>query len=152
MNQKDAFLSFLLRAKQNTYASGAAPGLPSRIHSHDLRYQEGNFLYLDTYLGGFYFIGEEAVWLREVPCWGMNYYGKMLVPEIPAGFSDFLKAMLMKGDKQNPFRGPAAGSEGEFAYHCEWQGNLQRFTGYEIIFLKEKPVYRLEFHGGEIKD
>ena len=48
MNQKDAFLSFLLRAKQNTYASGAAPGLPSRIHSHDLRYQEGNFLYLDT--------------------------------------------------------------------------------------------------------
>jgi hypothetical protein len=152
MKLSDDLLLFLLRGKQNTYASGAKPGPASRIHSHDLSYQEGDFLYFDTYLGGFHFIGEEAVWQKEIPLWGMNYYGKMLVSEIPAGFFEFLKSMLMKVDEKHPFRGPAVGNEGSFSYHCQWQGNLQGFIGDEMISYKEEIIYRLEFHGGEIKD
>jgi hypothetical protein len=55
-------LAFLLRAKQATYAAGdeAAWVEPSRPQSHDLAYTEGPYHYLDTYLGGFSFAGEEA--------------------------------------------------------------------------------------------
>ena len=56
------FLPFLLRAKRATYASSDDAGQlaraqqpASRPASHDLGYQEGDLLYLDTYLGGFSF-------------------------------------------------------------------------------------------------
>ena len=60
-------LDFLLRAKTCTYAAHGAETLPSRPNSHDLRYAEGDLLYIDTYLGGVRFAGEEAVWKDGVP-------------------------------------------------------------------------------------
>ena len=84
------FIPFLLRAKKATYASGTTPVETSRPASHDLSYREEPYLYIDTYLGGIHFIGEEAVWKNGLNRWGMTYYGNMLTPEIPAGFSPFL--------------------------------------------------------------
>ncbi len=49
---EDRLLDFLLRAKRSTYAAKAAECTPSRPNSHDLSYAEGDYLYLDTYLGG----------------------------------------------------------------------------------------------------
>ena len=89
------FIPFLLRAKRATYAGGDGGAVASsRQASHDLAYREGDWAYLDTYLGGYAFIGEEAVWQDGKPLWGMNYYGTMTEPEIPEGFSDFLKLSL----------------------------------------------------------
>ena len=78
MENIEQLQSFLVRAKRSTYASGIAPSGESRPGSFDLAYEEGEFRYLDSYFGGIDFIGEEAVWWKGTPVWGMNYYGWML--------------------------------------------------------------------------
>lgn len=146
----DNFLTFLLKAKKNTYASGKPADSSSRPASHDLTYIEEPFLYIDTYLGGYAFVGEEAVWYSGIPIWGMNYYGKMLNHEIPDGFSDFLKSALLQVPRKLPFRGPVEYAEGVFLYQCKTSGDLNGFKGEETILLYGNPIYRLDFHGGEI--
>lgn len=146
------FTSFLIRAKQATYASGRAPDASSRPNSHDLHYSEGEYTYIDTYLGGFHFAGEEAAWYQEKPVWGMNYYGKMLVETIPDGFGGFLKEALMHVPAGEPYRGPSDYVNGDYAYRCKVEGGMERFVGEEEILYHSKPVYWLAFHGGEIRD
>jgi len=144
------FFAFLLKAKLNTYASGRNPDSTSRPASHDLTYSDAPYLYIDTYLGGFGFIGEEAVWCSGKPVWGMNYYGKMLIPEIPEGFSPFLKHALLQVPPDAPYRGPAEYSEGKYLYQCSVAGDPTWFKGEEVICLSGKQIYRLDFHGGEV--
>ncbi|HNR01630.1 MAG TPA: DUF5680 domain-containing protein [Anaerolineaceae bacterium] len=146
------FVEFLLQAKKNTYASGMPPNASSRPGSHDLVYRQDPYLYIDTYLGGFHFIGEEAVWHDGINTWGMNYYGNMLTPEIPPGFSQFLKTALLLTPLEAPFRGPAEFISGDFRYQCSSSGDLYRFEGREEIQYRRAVIYTLVFHGGEIRD
>ncbi len=152
MNINDAnFIPFLLKAKKNTYAAGDVGKVASsRAASHDLAYQEGEWSYLDTYLGGFAFAGEEAVWQQGKPIWAMNYYGKMTVESVPQGFPEFLKHALLHVPPEAPYRGPAEYQEGAFTYACTWQGAPAVFRGEETIALNGQVIYRLFFHGGEI--
>lgn len=53
---------FLIRAKKTTYAVSGAEVESSRPNSHDLEYVEDDLEYIDTYLGGNKFAGEEALW------------------------------------------------------------------------------------------
>lgn len=142
---------FLVRAKKNTYAAGIAPTGSSGPGSHDLFYDEEPYLYIDTYLGGFHFIGEEAVWESGTAAWGMNYYGRMVRKDIPEGFSPFLKAALLQVPEARPFRGPEKFSDDGFVYRCSSEGSLTQFNGEEEILLNGDLVYKLMFHGGEIK-
>lgn len=57
-------IEFLLVAKKNTYAATNNKVDSCRMNSHDYRYQDKNgFIYLDSYLGGECFVGEEVAWL-----------------------------------------------------------------------------------------
>jgi hypothetical protein len=148
------FIPFLLRAKQNTYAAKAGQVASSRPQSHDLAYQEGDWYYYDTYLGGFAFSGEEAVWNAGVPVWAMNYYGSMIgiasPQEVPDGFGDFLKHALMAVPAEAPYRGPKHFAEDRFTFTCRWNGDPTRFDGEEEIAYDGKIIYHLHFHGGLI--
>jgi hypothetical protein len=144
------FVKFLLTAKQATYAGGGPHAAASRPASADLHFQQGDYLYIDTYLGARNFAGEEAVWWQGTPAWAMNYYGWMLCAEIPVGFGEFLKAALRRAPAQAPFRGPQAYGDGPFEFLCRWQGDLARFTGEEEIRWQGEVIYRLVFHGGNI--
>ncbi len=143
-------LPFLVRAKRATYASGVEPAQSSRLSSHDLPYQVGDWYYLDTYLGGINFIGEEGVWYQNLPVWGMNYYGWMLSGGVPEGFSQFLKDALLLIEVEAPYRGPAELVIGCFHYSCVWEGEPARFSGEERIDLEGVKIYQLNFHGGLI--
>ena len=59
INEKE--IDFLCRAKKSTYAGKGGEIISSRPNSHDLQYVENNLKYIDTYLGGEKFAGEEAV-------------------------------------------------------------------------------------------
>lgn len=86
-------IEFLLIAKKNTYAAATNMVDSCRWNSHDFRYQDENgFAYLDSYLGGECFAGEEAVWFRENPLWSMNYVGRVIGENF---HGDFLKEALM---------------------------------------------------------
>jgi hypothetical protein len=150
INNTEEFVTFLIEAKQHTYAGGGGPAPSSRPESHDLQYQSGDYQYMDTYLGGFRFIGEEAVWIKGKPEWGMNYYGWMLIDNIPDGFSECLKGALRQAPKNAPYRGPEIYTDGDFEYFCTWRGSLEQYTGQEYITYQGKRIYELVFHGGMV--
>jgi hypothetical protein len=143
------FIPFLIRAKRATYAGNGPKAAPSRPASNDLHYTEGNLQYIDTYLGGQDFIGEEAVWQDGKPLWGMNYYGRTAT--FPEGFSAFLKAALSEPPAEAPYRGPALFEQGDYRYECRWEGTLEQFHGDESIHYKGEQVYWCRFHGGVIR-
>lgn len=150
MNE-DGLRQFLVRAKVNTYAGDGTLSASSRPNSKDLKYKDGDLLYIDSYFGGADFIGEEVVFENEKPIWGMNYYGKVLCDDIPEGFSHFLKSALKAIPLEYPFRGPENFMDQRFTYKCSWQGSLSDFMGYEEIYRDDTIIYKLSFHGGYIK-
>ncbi len=142
-------VDFLLRAARATYAGKGPQSAPTRPASHDLRYEEGPWLYLDTFVGSQRFAGEEAVWRQGKPRWAMNYCGRVL----GEGFSgDFLKeALLLRGDAY-PFRGPAMYLSGPYGYHQHTSGDFDWFQGKEEILLEGVKVYECVFHGGVVQE
>jgi transcriptional regulator with XRE-family HTH domain len=140
-------IRFLITAKQHTYAAKGGKTESSRPNSHDLMYREGEYLYLDTYLGGEGFAGEEAVWCSEKSVYAMNYCGRVLDDRFSG---DFLKAALLRVPAEKPFRGPEWFQEGEYLYRCSAEGDLTWFQGYEEIYHQEIKVYECYFHGGGI--
>ncbi len=144
----DEIVDFLLRAKKRTYAGKGAETKSSRPASHDLEYSENDLKYIDTYLGGEKFIGEEVVWVRNVPIWSMNYCGRILNESF---LGDFLKEALLKVEKEYPYRGPLVYNKGKYSYHCVVDGDIKWFIGYEEIFFNGVKVYECRFHGGEVK-
>jgi transcriptional regulator with XRE-family HTH domain len=141
-------IEFLCRAKKSTYAGKGVEVAPSRPNSHDLHYCEGNLKYIDTYLGGKNFAGEEALWEEDTAIWSMNYIGRILAD----GFSgDFLKEALRLVPKEQPYRGPMVYENGEYKYHCIIKGEFKWFEGYEEIFYNDKKIYECNFNGGSIR-
>lgn len=143
-----AVIPFLICAKKHTYAGNGSNAKASRVASHDFSYQEKDFLYYDTYLGGEKFSGEEAVWFHEKPIWTMNYSGRVT----GANFNgDFLKEALFHVPKEMPYRGPAIYTKGDYHYHCKVDGEFVWYQGYEEIFYSGEKIYECFFHGGEIR-
>lgn len=144
----EKIVDFLCHAKKATYAGHGPETASSRPSSHDLQYEEGNLKYIDTYLGGENFAGEEALWCDNSPLWSMNYMGRI----IAEGFSgEFLKECLSLVPREYPYRGPLVHKNGEFSYHCIINGEFEWFNGYEEIFCNDIKVYECIFHGGTIK-
>lgn len=142
---KQDLRQFLVRAKNCTYISGENIALSSRPCSHDYRYEESEFTYIDTYIGGEKFIGEEVVWIKGSPVFGMNYYGNSLSGEFDGGF---LKEALSHVTMEYPYRGPECYQKGDYLYHCKVQGSIEFFQGEEEIYCKQEKVYFCAFHGG----
>lgn len=144
----ESMIDFLCRAKKASYAGNGQETASFRPNSHTLQYSEGGLLYIDTYLGGEKFAGEEAVWKDEIPFWSMNYAGRI----VSEGFSgDFLKECLSLVPKEYPYRGPLVHRNGDYNYHCIINGEFEWFNGFEEIFCNDVKVYECIFHGGCIK-
>lgn len=140
-------IEFLLRAKKSSYAAKGVEEKASRPNSHDLIYLENEYMYIDTYLGGHNFIGEEGIWIKQKPYWGMNYTGRVLDKQFSSGF---LKDALMKVSQVYPYRGPLLYIKGDFVYHCNIKGEFKWFQGDEEIYYKGVKTYECCFHGGNI--
>ncbi|MFW6365732.1 MAG: DUF5680 domain-containing protein [Spirochaetota bacterium] len=145
----EAVIPFLLRAKKATYAAKGAEAVPTRPLSHDLHYEEPPQLYIDTYLGGKKFAGEEAVWTGGTPIWSMNYYGRVLSDLFDG---DVLKEALLAVDADMPFRGPELFTLGDYTYTCSVTGTFEFFSGAEHITVDGTTIYECVFHGGLIAE
>lgn len=140
-------LRFIARASRETYAGYGQEAEASRPASHDYHYREGEWLYIDTWLGGQQFAGEEAVWKGGVPVYAMNYCGRSFSGDFSG---DFLKAALRAAPEERPFRGPARYEDGGNCYRCTIEGDLAWFQGYEEITFQGEKVYECFFHGGRL--
>ena len=141
-------VEFLIKAKRATYAGKGAETTASRVKSHDLVFEEGDYMYYDTYLGGPKFAGEEALWIKGEPYWSMNYIGRVTGDNFSG---DFLKEALLRVPEDKPFRGPEEYADGDYKYTCEKDGDYAWFVGHEEIFYKDNQVYECRFHGGLIE-
>ena len=144
----ELLIKFLCRAKKATYAGKGPKSPSSRPNSHDLQYNEDNLLYIDTFLGGESFAGEECLWIDSTPVWSMNYMGRVLSEEFSGSF---LKEVLSLVPEDNPYRGPIVYENGDYKYHCIVNGSFEWFNGYEEIFYKDKKVFECMFQGGLVK-
>ena len=149
--ESNVFTAFLVKAKKNTYAAGKNKVEPLRPDTIDLAFEEGGYSYRDSYYGNTCFSGQEVVYKNGKPFWSMNYYGKILKADIPAGTVETLKEALMLVDESSPFRGPGHHMRGDFEYKCRCRGTVEFFHGVENILHKGKEVYKLFFHGGMLE-
>ena len=141
----DELIEFRLEANVNTYAAYMNEVDATRPASHDFRYESGDYMYHDTYVGGEEFAGEEAVWKKGVTVYAMNYMGRVLDDRFSG---DFLKEALRAADKRMPYRGPEIYQSGEYTYRCNVTGDFTWFQGYEEIYWNDILVYECVFHGG----
>ncbi len=139
--------TFLVRAKKNTYTTGENRIMPTQPDSHDFRYEDGGYLYADTYYGGQKFVGGERVWIKDHAVWALNYYGQSLKEAFDIRF---LKEALSHVPVSMPFRGPELYQKGDYMYQCQVQGNFECFSGEERIYCRQEKVYVCVFHGGII--
>ena len=140
----DALIAFRLEANVNTYAAFMNEVDPTRPQSHDFRYEKGDYMYHDTYVGGEQFAGQEAIWHRGRTVYAMNYLGRVLSDSFSG---NFLKEALRKADKRMPYRGPEYYQAGEYTYRCRVTGDYAWFQGCEEIYKGETKVYECVFHG-----
>lgn len=148
--------NFLIEAKKQTYANeNVEKVLSARKNSKDYEYKRDNMVYHDTYFGGTNFIGEEVVYVDDKTYWAMNYYGVTLDETLgEEAMDNALRPALMNVgvDKDViPVRGPKEMINGEYKYSFEVIGDINYFSGVEIIYKNDKKIYELKCHGGLVK-
>ncbi len=145
---------FILQAKQATYVGGGAHLLPYRLGSHDLQYQKGDWIYHDCYFGESDFIGGEIIYHRGKVVWGMNYFGRIILPDkiTSARAGEIIKESLSALYRSGRFLGGYKHSAGEFTYIDTNDGDPLYFTGREWIEKGGEVVYALDYHGGLINE
>ena len=102
-----ALYDFIVRAKTATYVGSGEHAPACRPGSHDLKFEEVDWSYLDSYFGGRDFIGEEVVYYQGIPAWAMNYYGSILRADLitPAQAGEVIKTSLSKMYSEGRFLG-----------------------------------------------
>ncbi|MCL4877446.1 MAG: hypothetical protein KJ064_12370 [Anaerolineae bacterium] len=153
MNNLDALHSFIVKAKAATYVGDGKKLLSYRPGSIDLQFHDGAFVYMDSYFGGTEFIGQEVVYFEGEPCWAMNYYGYILLPNLiqAAEAGHIIKVSLSALYKEGRFLGGFEYAVDDSIYTDTNEGNVSRFTGKEWITRQGKKGYELVYHGGLIK-
>lgn len=148
-----ALHDFIVKAKTATYVGDGKPAASCRPNSHDLAFSDGEFSYLDSYFGGWDFIGEEVVYYKGEAVWAMNYYGRVIQPEkiTAAEAGQTIKASLSQMYMEGRFLGGFDYTHGDFHYTDTSEGEFTSFTGKEWITLDGEVVYELVYHGGLIK-
>ncbi len=145
---------FILKAKQATYVGGGNKLLPYRLGSHDLQFQIGDWTYHDSYFGESDFIGEEIVYQRGKVVWGMNYFGRIILPDkiSSAIAGEIIQQSLSELYRSGRFLGGYKHIVGEFTYTDTNTGDTLYFTGREWIERDGEIVYALDYHGGLVKN
>jgi Domain of unknown function (DUF5680) len=146
--------AFIVRAKAATYVGSGDHVNPCRPGSHDLRFKDGEWAYLDSYFGGTDFIGEEVVYFDDKPIWAMNYYGRILRDDLltASQAGQIIKSSLSSMYKENRFLGGFEYTENGLTYVDTSQGNANSFHGRELIHRGKDTAYELIYHGGLIRD
>jgi hypothetical protein len=145
---------FIIRAKAATYVGSGQPASACRPSSHDLKFADGDWSYLDSYFGGRDFIGEEVVYYSGKPVWGMNYYGHILRSDLitPAQAGQVIQASLSKMYSEGRFLGGFEYRHEGFTYIDTSEGSVTSFRGREYISRRGETAYELFYHGGLILD
>jgi hypothetical protein len=142
---------FLVKAKKSTYASGdTAKKVIESDKSTTLVFEDGDWKYHDNYFGGEPYGGREVVFFKNLPVYMMVYYGQVIegVSDIQSVYK-ILQSALANIPADKPFRGPKQYSLDGNEYINIFEGEIESFSGEEIIKLVDgKEVYKAMYVGG----
>ena len=141
---------FIKEAKKSTYAAGDN-GEKIILPDGGIKYiiQKEDLEYTDIYYGFDPFLGQELVKQNGKTIWGMNYIGYMIDKKIDANLIfQFLQKTLKNSDENLPLRGPKELKEKNLTYVNDIKGNFDLFVAKEKIYIDDKCVYELDYHGG----
>ena len=146
------FKEFLIFAKRSTYISGEQSIPPKSIASKNFLVEKNDFRYEDQYFGNLTDIGQETVWFKNTPIWGMVYRGGIFPDFIDLHQETFLflKQALKNIPSDLPIRGKSFYTENNFEYFNYPEGDIFNFTGKELIFFKGKQICFRNYVGGTI--
>jgi len=146
---------FLGKASKATYAGGGGRvEQPWRKGFIELEHTDGDWYYRDSYTGFLRSWGQEVVWYNDKPFWTCLYGGGMDEKYMDDGQAEetfsFLKKVLSAGEKETHFqpRGPKDFEDGEWQYHCDLDGTIEKFSGNETISRRGEVVFTHDFVGG----
>ncbi len=143
---KNELKKFLIKAKKDGYASGETTTKKESDGSNSTRCEIGDWKFHDNWFGGEPFGGREIVWLKNKPYWMMVYYGEEFAHDEKA-IPTLRKALSAMPDEM-PTRGPKILEDGGFVYKNNWQGDIEKFSGEEVIIKNGKRIYRTKYMGG----
>ena len=146
--------AFIVQAKAATYVGDGQHADPCRVGSHDLRYSKQKWSYHDSYFGGTDFIGEEVVYLEDIPVWAMNYFGRILRDDLLTGAEagQMIKSSLSRMYAEGRFLGGFEHTQADLTYVDHSDGDVKFFRGRESIRRGNEIAYELDYHGGLIRD
>jgi Domain of unknown function (DUF5680) len=144
---------FVVRAKASTYVGDGTRLIPYRLGSHDLQYADGDWIYHDSYIGESDFAGQEVVYFRQKAIWVMNYYGRILRPDVITGAEAgrVIKASLSALYHEGRFLGGFHHVTDPYTYSDTNEGDVAWFQGREWITAGDDVAYELVYHGGLIR-
>jgi hypothetical protein len=143
-------LRFLGDANSHGYAAGRnALTVREADHSTTIVYESGAWRFHDNYFGGEPYGGRAVVFVNGRPVWLAVYYGRVEDPgaEVQPVYS-FLQRALLRAPEDFPFRGPDQFTDEPFTYRNVRRGDVQNFSGEEIIHHRGQPVYIATYVGG----
>ena len=150
------FTEFLVEAKRKAVPSNDAAALSASMPGVTLlEHARGDYSYKNLYFGFERFSGQETVFHKGKPVWGMSYSGG-LMPHFmwdlqPQWVYAVLRAALAQVSEELPFRGPLKYEYYGFEYSNHPLGHLAEFLGEETIKYRDSQVYHLWYVGGFIK-
>jgi hypothetical protein len=150
INQKD-LCTFLVKAKTSTYAAGEdAQKVVEADKSTTIMFEDGDWKYHDNYFGGEPYGGREVVFFKNLPIYMMVYYGWVdeAVTDIGATYK-VLQGALKLIPEDKPFRGPEKYSQDGMGYTNVFVGEIDNFSGEEIISDSNgREIYKAKYIGG----
>lgn len=144
--------SFLIDARENTYAGAAGKVTPLLPGSTQMEYKKSGYLYRDIYnIGNGIFMGLETVYLKKKPIWSMCYYGdfsKMTEEET----DKILRAALIEYKDKTRLWNKVVWRRDGYRYVCspDFNVGIQKIAGLEEIFKGREKVYYLFYAGGQV--
>lgn len=150
MLDKNQLCKFLIKAKKSTYASGdLAKEIIESDKSTSLLFIDGDWKYHDNYFGGEPYGGRELVFFKDKPIYIMTYYGSVNneIINIKEVYK-ILQQALSLIPEEYPYRGPKEYSFKDYIYLNYFNGEIDNFSGEEIIKFQDNKIYKAKYMGG----
>jgi len=116
--------------------------------STSITYENGEYMAHDNFFGGEPYGGREVIFLNNKPSWMMVYYGWVVEGFDKNEVYKALRNALMNQPKNFPVRGPKEIEFEGFVYKNNWEGDVERFSGKEVIMKNNEIVYEADYMGG----
>jgi hypothetical protein len=137
---------FLLEADK-PHAFGTAEVKAETDGSRSIVYEQGDWRMHDNFYGGEPYGGRQVIFYKCQPVWLCVYYGRVLGDNAVAWLYSFLREALQHPEDEI-YRGPSSYKKGDLEYKNQASGNMENFSGREVILKDNQEIYEASYIGG----